>query len=149
MLYFIHGIVGAVFGSYFSNIWVIILLGILSHFILDMVPHWDGVFDKKLFAKKGKLSVSRKMLYTRIIDGLFTICLVVYFASNKLVLIGILTSLIPDLIKIFYFTPLRRSKIYLGYLKFHSKIQKEVDWKLGLLTQAIVLVLALILLILF
>jgi len=34
-------LVGAAIGSKIHNFWIIFILGILSHFILDRLPHWE------------------------------------------------------------------------------------------------------------
>ena len=52
MFVIIHALLGGLIGEYFNSILLIILFSFLSHFFLDMMPHWDGGgFDKKFFNK--------------------------------------------------------------------------------------------------
>ena len=69
------------------------------------------------------------------------------FKNNDFfILSGMFFSLLPDLIKIFYFTPLRNNKLYLDYLKFHSRNEGDTTLLKGLMIQAITFILFLIIL---
>jgi hypothetical protein len=53
MLTTVHLLAGALIGKYFKSVWVIILLAILSHYILDFIPH---------FSHRGPLACKRDVL---------------------------------------------------------------------------------------
>jgi len=53
-------------------------------------------------------------------------------------LVAIFISLLPDIIKIGYLTRLKDNEFFKKYMLFHSRIQKDVSWSLGILIQLIV-----------
>ena len=145
MIYLIHALVGGLIGGYFNSVPVVILLAVLSHFLLDMLPHWDGPYNKLHFEKTGKLNAHKAMYYIETFDVIVAAIAVIIFAelfpmmSGKMITLGVICSLAPDIVKIGYFSPLRKKKAYMQYLKFHSKIQNEVGYKSGIMTQMILL----------
>lgn len=139
---------GGVIGSSLNSILAITVLALVSHFVLDMIPHWDGFFDKEHFVLFGKAEIDRVTVLVEAAGFLIGVALVtlIYVKSNYnwLVIYGAFISLLPDLIKIGYFTRLRDNKIYMGYLKFHARIQRDVGWKLGMLIQTAIIIVLLI-----
>jgi hypothetical protein len=145
MFYIIHAIAGCLIGNYFNSVLLVIILAIISHFLLDIIPHWDGFSNKILFETKGRVDISKKIVYLEVFDSLIALALIAYFillipSKSIMILIGSIASLSPDIIKLGFLTPLKKNKFYMSYLQFHSKIQKEIDWKLGVFIQIIVLI---------
>ncbi|MFH1359112.1 MAG: hypothetical protein ABIH37_04440 [archaeon] len=83
--------------------------------------------------------LSKKIRIVHVINILFVLFLIFYFLfmSVNLVSIGIFFSLVPDIIKLFYFTPLMKFRPFRGYLKFHAKIQNDLSVAMGLVVQII------------
>ena len=146
MLHFIHAIVGVLIGTSFSSAWLIALLAIVSHFLLDIIPHRDSLFTKKDFAEfDGKIPNNKKAIMLEVIDSILGILVIVYFyimLKNPLIILGAFFSLFPDMIKLLYLTPIRNSSIFKGYVNFHTNIQKEIGYFFGILTQMIIFILA-------
>jgi hypothetical protein len=146
MIYLIHALVGGLIGGYLNSVPVVIVLAVLSHFLLDMLPHWDGPYDKSHFEKTGILRAHKAMYYIKTVDFIAAAISVIIFAElfpmmgGKMMALGAICSLAPDMLKIGYFSPLRKKKAYMRYLKFHSKIQNEVGWKFGILSQTMMLI---------
>jgi hypothetical protein len=141
MFYIVHVLAGAVIAKYFPNIFIIMLLGLISHFLIDAIPHRDSLFTKEFFKKSYKLKIGDKGVLLEIIDFLIIILLIIFIQikfDNLLMLFSIFVSLLPDIIKIGYFARLNNNKIFRKYIYFHLKIQKEIPWIPGLLTQLIV-----------
>lgn len=139
MFYLVHILAGALIGRYIPSLWIVIILSIISHFILDIIPHWDGFTNKP--SKEYKLQINKKRIIIRTADMLMSIVLVsILFtkSSSTIMFIGIFFSLLPDLTKILYFTPLKNTKIIENYMHFHAKIQGKANWKLGLIIQVII-----------
>lgn len=147
MFYFIHVLAGALIAKYFPSILPVIFLSLLSHFILDLIPHKDNISDAKLTEKNyNKIKITKRAFLFELADIFIGIFLIVYIFltfRSILMLIGIFFSLLPDIIKIFYFTPFKNTKIFKKYLHFHSIIQIEVGWFLGILTQIIITIILL------
>ena len=40
-----HMLVGAAIGSQSPNLWIAFCLGVVSHFLIDILPHWDYLDD--------------------------------------------------------------------------------------------------------
>ena len=145
MFSLIHAVAGCLIGNYFNSPLLVVILAIISHFVLDIIPHWDGFYDKVLFETKGHININNKALYVQLLDALIALAFIIYFivsipSKGIIIFIGAIASLSPDIVKLGFFTPLRNDKFYMGYLKFHSKIQKEVSWQLGAFIQAVILI---------
>ena len=152
MFIFIHLILGLLIGLSFKSALTITVIAILSHFLLDYIPHWDGWFDKEYFERNGHAKINWRDIYVVSIDiAASIICMFVFWhftflnhiSYNKTnVAMGAFMSILPDIVKLGYFTRLKNNEKYLNYLTYHAKIQKapdEVDWKLGIVTQIILL----------
>jgi len=109
MIFTPHIVIGAVIGAKTQDLGLIIILGLLSHWILDRIPHWDYDISKNVGEfrgnnkHKGLLGLSFKIL----IDGLigFSIILipVIYyhlfnFKSLLFIFLGIFFSVLPDIV---------------------------------------------------
>lgn len=142
MFYFIHILAGAAIAEYFPHLLPIVILSLLSHFLIDIIPHRDNLTNIKLTRKSyNQIKITNKAILLELSDiliGLILIAAIYLKFSNILMLIGIFFSLFPDIIKIIYFTPLKRNKLFIEYMHFHSIIQMEVGWVIGILTQLIV-----------
>jgi hypothetical protein len=148
MFYLIHAVIGCLIGNYINSVLLVVILAVISHFVLDIIPHWDGFYDKILFETTGHVNITKKMLYVEIFDCLIALAFIVYFmiltpSRDLIIFIGAIASLSPDIIKLGFFTPLKNYKFYMNYLQFHSKIQKEIGWKLGVFIQLIILIILL------
>jgi tetrahydromethanopterin S-methyltransferase subunit F len=150
MFWVIHILIGMIIGIVFNSPLLIIPIALLSHFILDAIPHWDSVFDKIEFIKNGKTKIKKLDVFMKFFDIFLSIFIVFHFFKyyNKTtkIFLGIFASLLPDLLKIGYLTRIKNNKYYISYLKFHAKIQKDINWKKGIFIQLILLIILFIIL---
>jgi len=103
-----HFLVGAVIGSRIKNWGIIAILAIISHVILDKIPHWDyGKGSIKRFAKTKSYKILFIFLLKIAIDGLLAIFIVLSIANYKQtvnaiylapILFGGLIAILPDII---------------------------------------------------
>lgn len=146
----IHVLLGGLIGEYSHSVLLIVLLSLVSHFILDMIPHWDGGdFDRKLFHKTGMVFSGKISVFINIFDlllGVFLLSFLYKEFHSKLMILGAFAAIAPDLAKIGYFTKLKKNKKYMNYLVFHDKIQNNTGWKIGLAVQIIATIFLVILL---
>jgi len=149
MFYFVHLLVGALVGKYFPSLFIVIILSFLIHFVLDILPHWDGFWDKKDYKKNYFKKLPIKNLIVELIDisvAVFVfICL--FNFNNFFILIGAFFCVLPDILKIFYLTPLKNLNFYKKYLSFHTRMQNDVSFILGILIQLLISIIAILLLI--
>jgi len=75
----VHAAAGAAIGQFIANPWLAFILGFISHFILDMIPHGDeGIKHWKLF----KTNLQRTVAAS-IIDFLILSALACYWLINS------------------------------------------------------------------
>ncbi len=111
-----HALTGAVIGIALQQPLLIIPVAILSHFILDVIPH----FDHEVYRYGGKY-------YSQIVtaDGLVTIIavatLMLAFPTLALAIaLGVICAVAPDIPWQYYYTHGRPQN---WYFRFHTKIQ--------------------------
>lgn len=143
MFYVIHAALGAIIGLHFHSVWLVIICAFLSHFLLDILPHWSLGFDKGYFKAYSKARLTRKMVFLGFIDAILAVSLIylanLRFDSNLLIL-GSLAALFPDMMSAGYFTRIKKRKSYNKFLHFHNNIQREVGFLIGCFTQIVILI---------
>ncbi len=144
MLAIVHALVGGLIGGEFHSLILIIIASVGLHFLFDMIPHWDGHFDRQEFKKSGKIKVDSSFFIMVALEYIATIFLIysLYrgFDRNKLVILGCIAGILPDLVSLGYKTKLKKSKSYMRLLNFHSKIQRETSFKKSLIIHGIIMV---------
>ena len=154
-----HIIVGAAIGNKIHNFWLVAILGIVSHFVMDQIPHWDHHAPDYIisFKKTKRIKYLIKFLILMIVDGIVGLLVVVislYFKNAlnfyllKFVIVGIFFATLPDILLGFSYI-MDKYKISKDYIRFHhffhSKTQKEGKITfLGLFTQILIIIVALI-----
>jgi len=127
------------------------LLGLLSHFILDMIPHGreSELFDPKATHRQKLLRLAQ----LGIIDVFFALCLLassLYFlqpVNNMVFFATVFGAMLPDFL--FYITDFLQIKFLFWFSKFHHYIhdllQVKYAMKYGFLVQGIFIILCLLL----
>ena len=140
MLLSVHTIAGALIGEKINNPYLAFSLGLISHFLLDMIPHGDLKRPTKL---NNFIYIALGGLADLSILGFFLIYFDLKNLLNLNVLLAILGSLLPDLVFIFY--RYRDKKYFKSYFNFHEKlhntISKNFDLKFnwGLILQILII----------
>ena len=147
MLMTVHAIVGAAIGQQVDNIYLSFIIGFLSHFVLDLIPHGDSELIDGYY-KKEKV---RKMIGLVVIDAIAMAVLILLLFSYKSadftnkysVIFGILGSILPDFIV--GIAELSK-KHFQNFYRFHTQIHtyiKKINPTLfdGVIMQIIVLLL--------
>jgi hypothetical protein len=139
-----HAVVGAAIATAIPNPLIAIPLAFLSHFALDMTPHWNPHLntEKKKYGHITKQS-------TMIIVGDVVLALVVggFLAARVLpdsghattILFSSFAGVLPDVIEGPYFFLNWKTKFIEQWLKFQKSIQNDAGPVLGLSTQVITL----------
>jgi len=146
MFWFIHALLGGVIGLHFHSVILIILIAFISHFLLDMLPHWGIGFDIEHFKEFYEAKITKKIFFFALFDAFLTLLLLSLFyheIHSKLFILGAFASLLPDMVSIGYLTRIKHRKHYKRYLKFHSKIQRDADFMFGMFTQIIIFIILL------
>lgn len=159
-----HLLLGAAIGAKIKHFGWIIVLAIISHFILDKIPHWD--YGKKALEKftRNKSFKTLFIFFAKMIfDGLIGLTIVVIIILQKNLLnindiipiaIGIAASLFPDLdLGVIKLLGRKFKNFSTSYIKFHNKflhIKKHISKPtfLGVGTQVVVSIIAILILLL-
>lgn len=149
-----HAITGAVIGAEISNPYLVVLLALASHFVLDMLPHYDigtAHYDEK------KVKFNWKDWTLLIGDGVLAVVLI-WIAFNGShgnwnILIGAVAGIFPDILDDFLRVSFTGGKLTFNFEKkipiitqlhaFHERIHfklKPKYWYWGVLTQVLVIV---------
>lgn len=151
MLTTVHFLVGAVIGKYINNIWLMIILAILSHYALDIIPHFSPrgpkVCKGHLIEKKYIKKVAIWAL--EIFFGIALLLFLIYLNKEKttLMVLGAFFAWFPDLL---CFVSWRHNIGFLNKILprpgniFYNRT-KSLFW--GILTNLIIAVAAIILLV--
>lgn len=148
----VHATSGMLIGQNTNSVWLAFVLGFISHFILDMIPHGDQELGSKKETHKEKLLV---LLKVGIADSLIMMTTVGYllYTNQSLqtpyVIFGAIGALLPDAINSIsvFFKP----KFLNGYRSVHVKLHYiwkgfTITMKQGLVLQGILLFIFLFLL---
>ena len=139
----IHTTAGVIIGHEVNNIGLAFLLGFVSHFLLDLVPHGDQELGKNNSPAGLKL-----LLKIGIVDAILVIGLMAYLFIIKpelqtpFVVFGVIGALLPDALNALavFFKP----KFLDGYRAIHVKLHYlwngfTINIKQGLALQLIFL----------
>jgi hypothetical protein len=95
-----HAAIGAVVGGSLANPYLALILGFISHFLVDMIPHGD---EHMLNGFKSGSKVKRAVAYVTI-DAIFAVYAILLILSNAPERLhdsmkwGIIGSVLPDLV---------------------------------------------------
>lgn len=148
MMMALHAPAGAFIGETLNSSLLAFILGIISHFIMDIIPHGDLEVIKDYEKEKNV----KKHLKVLILDAVLTITIIYLifetsvFTNSQAVSWGIIGALLPDLLVGFYeatnFKLLKYIKIF--HTKNHTLIKKDFSQKTGLILQLIVFIIIVI-----
>lgn len=135
-----HVMVGAAIATKFPNPLVAIPLAFASHFVLEMVPHWNPHLNTET-SKYGRPTKKSTLLV--IIDSSLALIggsLIAYSALPDTglaitILLACLASVLPDLVEAPYFFLNARNKVIKKWINFQKSIQNDIGVVPGLLTQ--------------
>lgn len=150
MLTIPHAIVGVAIVSQVPSAIVSLPLAFMSHFVLDMVPHWNPHLNTEI-KKYGKVTkLSKFIIYADSTIAVTITLLLSLFLSERglispfLVFAGAFMGVMPDLMEFPYFFLGARDKISKTLLKFQKSIQTDVSPLPGILTQIALVLFSLI-----
>lgn len=145
-----HVAAGFAVGVTVSNPIAGFLLGLVSHHLLDLIPHTDigsdGVSINNIFENKNSF---KKLL----LDGLFTLVIILVVLSSRgcsvVMLFSVLGAIFPDIIDNSpFWSPYLRRKFPFNYYhyfhgKFHFTIMDKRYFYIGYITQIMVVAISL------
>lgn len=140
MITTVHVISGGLIGESVDNAYLAFLLGIVLHYILDAIPHFDNVLENGKWTWKQWLFTGSDLILT--ISLIFFLKPEISFSSPFLW--GAFGGLLPDILDNvpFWSNKFRKSpigsRIFAFHERVHSSIKPNIIW--GLITQIAILV---------
>ncbi len=133
-----HVALGAAIAVSIPNPLISIPLAFASHFILDMVPHWNPHINTEM-KTYGKLTKPTLLIIG--VDLVLAIALTIFVAgTNPYIYIAAFMSILPDIAEGPYFLFGFRFKYLDVILRFQRSIQAGANVFWGLLTQVLIIV---------
>jgi len=129
MILSLHAATGAILASNSSGIGQAIILGLVSHYFLDSIPHVEYKIEN---IKSGDLKIAAKEFTKIFLDLLIGLIIILYLIQNKsfdqtiLILTGSFFALLPD--GLYFIDCLIENKdknIFTKFLKLHSTFHKK------------------------
>jgi len=158
----VHAAAGALVGTEIANPYLSFTVGVILHFIMDIIPHGDrelgkrffGLLNKKISEEEKIKSLAAYGLIDYIALSLFLLYAVknFYFIKDDGVIWCIIGSIVPDLLVALYV--LTKSHYLKWFFDFHkyihhlviSRLKNDLPLKIGILMQAVILAVLIILL---
>ena len=139
-----HMLVGAAIGSQVSNYWLAFLFGLISHYLVDTLPHWD-------YLQKFEISNPNhiKKVIIDLLIGSFLVLFLTWSNTDKMIIfIAVFASILPDAINGIYIN--YKNKWLRHHFLLHNKIHffKNLSFLQGLPFTLIVIFLAIYVLLL-
>lgn len=135
-----HALVGAAIATKIPNPAISLPLAFASHFVLDMIPHWNPHLNTEL-KKYGKITTKSKGIIAAdvITAGAFGTLMATQFATSPYhfvtILSGAFFGILPDLVEGPYFFLNWKNELVLKWLSFQKAIQVDTTPIPGILTQ--------------
>ncbi|MFH1671439.1 MAG: hypothetical protein ABH889_01520 [Candidatus Portnoybacteria bacterium] len=138
-----HMLVGAAVGIHSNNIGMAFLFGLISHYIVDLLPHWEYMDQISISSKKDFL----KIFLDFIIGSLIVLILVWDYPGRMAIGFAIIGSLLPDIL--LFLDSRFKSKFLKYHREYHHKIHyfKYLSFWQGLPATMVVIVVSLMLII--
>ncbi len=136
-----HVLLGAAIAAKVSDPILAMPLALMSHFVLDVIPHWNPHFYTET-QKNGRPSNASTTL--AIVDTLVALSSGLLIAASflpdtkkaALVIVCCLLAVIPDQVKVpFYFLKKARSGLLQKWVVFERSLQSDASPLPGILTQ--------------
>jgi hypothetical protein len=137
MLTTAHAATGAAIGAIIIEPTAVLPLALVSHYILDTIPHWQETLAPY---------IPNKYTYRRIpIDILLSVGLVYAIILLKgshapIIIIGAIVANIPDADTVIILFPQLKRGLIKQHWDWHSRIQRETSSLWGVVTQLVTVV---------
>ncbi|MBU1292170.1 hypothetical protein KKH07_01635 [Patescibacteria group bacterium] len=87
-----HMLVGAAVGTQAPNVWVAFLFGLISHYLIDVLPHWDYLNKFEITNYKHLIKV-----FLDLTIGIVLILFLIWFEPQRIIILAaVFGSLLPD-----------------------------------------------------
>ena len=142
MLEFAHALTGAAVASKLQNPWFSFPISFFSHFLVDLLPHWNPPL-KKGKRRSGLFYLPPRTVHLIILDSLLGLFLGLFLAFRALpdfnrtliIAAGTFLAILPDLAEAPYFFFGYKSQFVKHLIFFQKKLQWKASFLPGILFQ--------------
>ena len=142
MLELAHALTGGVIAYKIGNPALALPLAFVSHFIVDLLPHWNPHLAKE---KKRFGFISKKTTFLVVVDSLIGLTLGLFLAFKALpdikrmffVVAGCFLAIFPDLVEAPFYFLHQKGKLMKKIVNFQGKIQYNAPFWPGMLFQVL------------
>lgn len=113
-----HTLAGAAIGKNVNNVWLVIILSLIVHFILDSFRHGEYFDDRKATVRKIWWKIAIDLGISFLIIYFSTIAAEIPPQTVKFIVIGAFFSLLPDATTLINY--LSKGKFFKRIKKFHA-----------------------------
>lgn len=145
-----HVAVGAAIAVKFGNPYFALPAALVSHFIMDIVPHWNPRLTKNL-DDSGKVPFGSRNFNIVLVDSTLALCGGLFIASRFLpdvdkaavIVACCFLAVLPDVVELPHYFLGVRIPVMTKFIKWQKSIQNDTTLFWGLFTQSITIVLSL------
>lgn len=144
-----HALVATLIVAKISNPYISLPLALASHFVLDLVPHWDSGTHHREKTKKRLFYESAADVIISIVSSFILYTYILGQSDYPLLYLGVFVSQLPDWLMAPYFI-LNMKHPFMGWSKQMYRLQHKMNVRLdkpwGIVTQVATVVILYILL---
>lgn len=141
-----HTVLGILIATKIQNPVFALPLALLSHFALDLIPHWDFFTFRDKIGKKEKLEVVADFLVGFSLGMFFTLRALPNQGQAATIFLSCALANLPDAIEAPYVFLGYKNKFIDGMIKFQRRLHSRLGYPWGLIPQILLLALCLALL---
>lgn len=143
-----HVLVGAAIARNIPNPLIAIPLSLASHFVLDILPHWNPHINREI-KKYGKPTKQSTTIIAAdsslaLLSGTFIALSSQTFEQTLLTLACCLVSVLPDVVEAPYYFLNKKHGLVERWIKWQKSIQNDVEMIPGLISQLLVILASII-----
>ncbi len=140
----VHGATAMLIAKSFPHPLVAFFLGLLSHFLLDFIPHGDEYLIKKHFTRA---QIIKRMFGAAVLDALILLGFLAIFmwvgpiVKLPVLFAALVGSLLPDALQGLYFATewkwLKNFQYF--HVSIHNPTKHPLNWSQGIMVQCLIL----------
>ncbi len=139
-----HAVVGAVIAYKVGNPALALPLSFLSHFALDLLPHWNPHLNREMKLYGRITDRTRRIIIMDVILSLIAGGYIAYLAHPDIkreiiILLGAFAGVLPDVAEAPFFFFKSKNNFLKRLISFQSKIQFDVPLVPGVISQILLL----------
>jgi len=139
----VHAAAGLWLATYTANPIVAFFLGLISHFILDAIPHGDEHVGHGLLTRWHAI---KRLVGATTIDGIILVFFTLIYiattpaANTTIVLASLAGAILPDLLwGIYLLIPFRALRWYYNFhSSIHNPARHKMHWQYGIFIQVLI-----------